>query len=365
MTIALLATGDEIVHGDTLNTNGRDIAQILSSEGLSLGLHLSCSDKESDLMNCLRFLVAQHDIIISIGGLGPTTDDLTRFALSRFTGEPLIQHSVALEHIKKRLYNANLAMNQGNLQQCLFPEQAQLLPNSFGTAMGCYYQWQNKLFFLLPGPPRECIPMFNQYVLPILQQTAHSQKQILKWRIFGLTESEIAQKLEDALKHIDCHTGYRWEAPYVEFKVRCRPNLANKIKSLIDPLVAPHIISSANKKASDELRELIAKMNQPITIIDEATGGLLQLVLTKPGLYDLLNFSGLQNNHLYFHIHGLNEYWQQHAEKSTTQLIIDYSNSKQEGRETHNIPYYSALVTKYAVEWLSFRLVHLINQLHE
>lgn len=364
MTVAILATGDEIVHGDTLNTNGRDIAHALSSEGLPLGVHMSCSDKKVDIINCLRFLTKKHDIIIIIGGLGPTTDDLTRFALSQFTGEALVQHSVALEHIKSRLHDANLALNPGNVQQCLFPEQAQPLPNPVGSALGCYYPWNNRHFFLLPGPPRECLPMFNQYVMPLLQQTTHSQKQILKWRIFGLAESEIAQKLEDALQDIDCQTGYRWESPYIEFKVRCIPNLADKIKTIVGPILEPHIISDVDKKASENLRELITRINEPITIIDEATGGLLQLQLSKPNIHHLLHFTELHKNTLNFHIRGLEEYWQQQPSQGTTQLIIDYSNHHK-GRETHNIPYRSASVIEYATEWLCFRLFHLINQLHQ
>lgn len=365
MTVAILATGDEIVHGDTLNTNGRDIAHALSSEGLPLGLHVSCSDKKVDIINCLRFLTKKHDIIIIIGGLGPTTDDLTRFALSQFTGEALLQHSIALEHIKSRVRDAKTTLNPGNLQQCLFPEQAQLLPNPMGSALGCYYLWNNKRFFLLPGPPRECLPMFNHYVLPLLQQTAHSQKQILKWRIFGLAESEIAQKLEDALQDINCQTGYRWESPYIEFKVRCTPDRVDRIKAIVDPILKPHIISTVDKKASENLCELISTINEPITIIDEATGGLLQLLLSKPNIYHLVHFSGLHKNKLYFHLRGLAEYWQQQPAKGTTQLIIDYSNHAQEGRETHNIPYRSAAVVEHAVEWLCFRLFHLINQLHQ
>ncbi|PWY54131.1 competence protein [Legionella qingyii] len=365
MTVAILATGDEIIHGDTLNTNGRDIAHALSSEGLSLGLHLSCSDKKVDIVNCLQFLTKKHDIIIIIGGLGPTTDDLTRFALSQFTGEALVQHSEALEHVINRLRDAKLTLNAGNLQQCLFPEQALLLPNPVGSALGCHYQWNNKNFFLLPGPPRECLPMFNNYIMPILQQTTHSQKQILKWRIFGLAESEIAQKLEDALQNIDCQTGYRWESPYIEFKVRCTSNLVHKIKAIVDPILEPHIISSVEKKASETLRELIASINEPITIIDEATGGLLQLLLTKPHIYHLLHFSSVHKNKLYFHISGLAEYWQQQPTNGTTQLIIDYSNHSQKGRETHNIPYRKTSVVEHAAEWLCFRLFHLINELHQ
>lgn len=364
MTIAILATGDEIVHGDTLNTNGHYIAHALSSEGLSLGFHLSCSDKEADILNCLKFLAKNHDIIIIIGGLGPTTDDLTRFALAKFTNTSLVQHTEALEHIKKRLQHAKIVLNQGNLQQCLFPAEAQLLPNPNGSAVGCYYRWQDKTFILLPGPPRECLPMFNQYAFPLLQTTSHSQKQILKWRIFGLPESEIAQTLEDALRDVDCQTGYRWESPYIEFKVRCKKEVVEQVKNIIDPILAPHIISSIDKKASDVLREYLVQLNTPVTIIDEATGGLLQNVLTKPSLHHLLNFNGINKQGPYFHITGLDDYWQQKPITGTTQLTIHFSNGQHEGNESHTIPYRTPSVLEHATEWLSFRLLHLINELH-
>jgi nicotinamide-nucleotide amidase len=364
MTIAILATGDEIIHGDTLNTNAHEIAHALSSEGLPLGLQLACSDNEKELIHCMRFLAKSHDILIIIGGLGPTTDDLTRFALGKFTGDTLVQNPEALAHIQNRLQAAKVTMNQGNIQQSLFPPNAELLPNPNGTAVGCCYHWNNKILILLPGPPRECLPMFNNHVLPILQHTEHSDKQLLKWRIFGLAESEIAQILETALSHFDCQTGYRLEAPYVEFKVRCTSDLVEKIKQIVDPILAPHIIASPDKKASDKLRELIFSMNEPITIIDEATGGILESLLIKPSIHHLVNFHTSEKTKLSFHLSGLEEYWSQHPAKGTSQLIIHYSNQQQEGGETHSIPYRSPLVVHHAAEWLSFRLFHLINQLH-
>lgn len=365
MTTAILATGDEIVHGDTLNTNGHAIAHILSSEGISLGLHMSCSDKEEDIINCIHFLAEQHDIILLIGGLGPTTDDLTRFALAKYTGDTLVQHAEALAHIKNRLHRANVVINAGNLQQSLFPENATLLPNPNGSAVGCTYHWNDKTFILLPGPPRECLPMFNNYVLPMLQHTQHSSKHILKWRIFGAAESEIAQILEDALAHVACKTGYRLDTPYIEFKVRCAKELMHQVKAIVDPLLAPHIITTGDKKASEQLQQLIIQNDEPITIIDEVTGGLLQSLLIKPETHHLLNFHNLKKTKLSFHLSGMEEYWLQQPTKGTTQLTIHYSNHNQEGRETHQIPYRSPLVVPHAAEWLSFRLFHLINQLHQ
>lgn len=365
MTTAILATGDEIVHGDTLNTNSHHIAHALSSEGIPLGLQLSCSDKKTDMVECLEFLAQKHDIIIIIGGLGPTTDDLTRFALAEFTGDTLVEHAKALSHIKKRLNAAQIIISQGNRQQCLFPDQAQLLTNPNGTALGCYYPWKNKILVLLPGPPRECLPMFHQYVLPLLQNTQHSKKTMLKWSIFGLAESEIAQTLEEALKNIKCHTGYRLNTPYVEFKVRCAPDSIDEIKNIIEPILAPHIISTPETRASDALRELIMAMNEPVSIIDEATGGLLESLLVKPGTHHLLKFNAMESTTLSFHIKGLEDYWSQKGPSGKTELSISYSNQDKRGGETHIIPYRSALVVYHAAEWLCFRLFHLINQLHQ
>lgn len=364
MPIAILATGDELIHGDTLNTNSYYIAQALSSEGMSLGLQLTCSDKESEIVQGLRFLAEKHQIIILTGGLGPTSDDLTRFALAQFTGDTLVQHEEALAHVTNRLKATTL--NAGNLQQCLFPQKAKILPNPHGTAVGCSYYWKNLLLILLPGPPRECIPMFNHSVLPLLQSTEHSHKQILKWRIFGLAESEIAQRLEEALESLPCSTGYRMDTPYVEFKVRCSPELISPIKKIIDPILAPHIISPVNQKASDSLRNLILSIEEPITIHDKVTGGVLETLLITPQTYPLIHFQAQEKTQLHFSLQGLVEYWTgQEPNKQPTQLSIEYRNLEHKGKETHLIPYRSALVVHYAAEWLCFRLFHLINQLHQ
>lgn len=365
MTIALLATGDEIIHGDTLNTNSYNLAHALSSEGLLLGLQLACSDEEIEIHDCIHFLAKNHDIIIITGGLGPTSDDRTRFALQRFLKTNLVEFPEAIQHIQNRLRPSNLELNPGNRQQALFPANATLLPNPNGTAMGCYYAWQDKLFILLPGPPRECLPMFNNYILPLLQQVQHSDKYLFKWRLFGVAESQIAQQIDEALAGIDCQTGYRLETPYVECKVRCKSYLIETVKQIVEPIIAPHIIATPTQKASELLYEKILQLQIPIAIIDEATGGILQTLIQRPGSYQWLKFYDYKAAAMHFRLLGLEEYWQQKPGKGTTQLSIEYSRANQQGTETHQIPYRSALVVHFAAEWLSFRLFHLINQLHQ
>ncbi|CEK09716.1 competence/damage-inducible protein A [Legionella hackeliae] len=365
MTIALLATGDEIIHGDTLNTNSHYIAHALSSEGLPLGLQMACSDKEHEIHECFKFLTKHHDVIIAIGGLGPTSDDRTRFALAHFLKTKLIEFPDASEHIENRLRIFGRQLNAGNRQQALFPMGATLLPNPNGTALGCSYQWQNKLYILLPGPPRECLPMFNDYVFPLLQTRQHSNKCILKWRLFGVAEGLIAEKLDKILADFDCQTGYRLETPYVEFKVRCKAEIVAQIKERIDSVVAPYLISTIDKKASEQFCEQILQLKTPISIVDEVTGGLLQTLIQRPENYDLLQFNNC-NSHtsIRFHLRGLEEYWHQRPISGKTQVYIDYSNSTQQGTETHELAHRSALVVHLAAEWLCFRLSHLINQLH-
>ncbi len=367
MSIAILATGDEIIYGDTLNTNTHAIAHVLSTEGFSLGLHLSCCDKEDALIHAIQFLSQDHDIIITLGGLGPTSDDRTRFALAGFLKIPLVESPEALAHIETRLKRAHLTLNPGNRQQALFPSDAVTLPNPNGTAMGCYYRWQNKLFIMLPGPPRECLPMFNDYVLPLLQQTILKHDQSLyKWRLFGVAEGEIAEILDNALSSVACETGYRLDMPYLEFKVRCHESEAHLVRQLIEPLVTSHIIAPPEEKASERLCSVIDQLDVSMVILDDVTGGILQTLIQKPSNYHKLIFHNKNNTaELYFHLSGLQEYWSQQEDKITTSITIKYHNDIEHGSETHQIPYRGPHVVYYAAEWLSFRLLHLIDQLHQ
>lgn len=363
MSIGFLATGDEITTGDTLNTNTQQLAKLVHSEGLEPGMHLACDDDEKRICQSIAFLAKRYAILIIIGGLGPTSDDRTRFALSRFLHLPLIEFPEAINHIKQRLRATSLS--PGNRQQAQFPPGALLLPNPNGTALGCLYQHKQQIFILLPGPPRECLPMFKDHVLKHLCQLKHSDKILLKWRVFGVAEGVIAEEIDQALEKIDCETGFRLETPYVECKVRCHAALKEKIISLIHPIVTPHIIAPPEKKASEQLLEALISWQQPLSIIDEATGGHLQRLLDKPSTHHLLSFHQKKPQEPNFHIRGLESYWSGQTPGCLTSLntIFDYQGKMKE--EVHQLPYRSELIVHYAAEWLSFRIFHLLNPLHQ
>ena len=363
MSIAFLATGEEIINGDTLNTNSQKMARALSEEGFEVGRHLACGDALSDLTQSIEFLSQTHDTIIITGGLGPTSDDRTRFALAQCYHLHLIEHPQAIEHVQSILTRASLVMNEDNRQQAFFPKDATLMANPYGTAMGAFIETKKK-FFLLPGPPRECLPMFNQFVLPALLKEPPGHVQILKWRLFGVAESEIGTKLDKALAELDCETGYRLEVPYVEFKVRCDEALVEKVRTVIDPLVGPYIISPPEYRASEHLKDRINGLPLKIEILDDVTGGVLQRTLQEPSNVKKLAFHETPDFEMHFHLKGLEAYWQ--GEKSnSTQVSIHVRCQDFSEVEAHTLPYRSPLVIDYAAEWLSYRILHLINQFHQ
>lgn len=362
MSIALLATGDEIVIGDIWNSNTFSIAHTLHSQGLPVGMHMVSSDKEEEIVACINFLSKNHKVIIITGGLGPTSDDRTRFALSHFLGEKLVLQETALEHIHSRLATLKLPTHEGNTQQALFFANATLLPNPFGTALGCYYWWQEKLFVLLPGPPRECIPMFEKELLPLLQSYFQGNTILLKWRIFATPEAKMAQELDAALKNIDCQTGYRLDVPYVECKVSCEPHLVTTVKSIVDPLVTPHMISFSEKKASEELFSVIVEKRISLTIHDEATGGMLQTLLQKPETYSFLRFQErAEKSHPHFHIRGLQNYWIDQETGGFSTVFLDCTYQEKLSQEEKNLPLIGSSITATAAEWLCFRMLSLLH----
>lgn len=359
MNIAILATGDEIVHGDTLNTNAQNLAQMLHAEGLPPQLHLACCDSEQQIIDSLHWLSINHRFIIITGGLGPTSDDKTRFALAKFLQTPLIEFQEALTHLRNRFQHTDVALNEGNLQQILFPENSNLLPNPNGSAMGAYCKVNEITYVLLPGPPRECLPMFQDHVLPILQTVYHSNKQLLKWRLFGVAESVIAEKLDKAVADLVCDTGYRLEVPYVEFKVRCHADLVDQVTQRIAPLVAPYLIATPQLRASEKLSNWLVNSGEQVEVIDEVTGGLLQTLLQQPHKHNLLKFHENPHASLSIHLTGLTAYWLQ-MPASTVDITINISYQGTTTQETHTLPYRSALVVHYAAEWICFRVLQIV-----
>jgi nicotinamide-nucleotide amidase len=347
-SIAILATGHEIVEGDVLNTNAYRFAHDLSLNGLEVVTHLSCRDVEKEILSALTYL-KHHQVIITIGGLGPTVDDLTRFAVAKYLKLDLYPHAKALAHIQQRV--STLKDNQ--YLETLFPQQAQLIPNSFGTALGAFIHHPNQLVIMLPGPPRECLPMWDNHVLPYLSQSYPHQMPWQRWLLFGVAEAGIAFEIETALQDLDYEIAYRLAIPYVELKLKS--NQIKVVEAKLKPVIRPYLLTNSLQKASEALLAYLeAHDDTKISIADRMTLGLLESMLLTPQLFSRVSFD--KRYPLHFEFEGLADYWQQKPCQS--HLLTAKFNNTQETYQTHLRQDYVRLL---AAEWACGVILKILN----
>jgi nicotinamide-nucleotide amidase len=356
--IAILATGDEVVNGDIVNSNCHEIAARLTDAGINVRTHIAVPDTIKEIENALAFLLKTHDAIVMTGGLGPTSDDLTRYALSKILERPLQFNTTTWDAICQRLKRFGYpAPPESNRQQALFPEGATIISNPNGTAAGCMATIDNKIIFMLPGPPNECLPMFDHTVLPELKQAGFAQISFhKKWLLLGASEGKIGEELDTVAKPFDCMTGYRLFFPYLEFKLHSnnKKDFDNLIP-LIEKSIKPYLVSNGEQTASLLLQKLIMETQLKLGINDGATGGALQAALETPMTRAYLTFSNVtpSGKALTINIRGLTEYWEQKTEITYTQLTMHISDGEHEKQADFDVPFRGGRrVIGYAVEFV-------------
>lgn len=363
--IGLLATGNELTEGDILNTNGQVIAQTLTEQGISIGLHVITSDAEQDIENALHFLLQSHDTVIITGGLGPTSDDRTRYALSTVINKKLILDENTWQAISARLQKFGFAVHPDNRQQALFPEDAVIIPNNNGTAAGCCVTHAHKTIYMLPGPPGECLAMFHEHVLPtLLLNQKQAGKNKLVWRLLGVVESEIAAQIDALVKSYPVTTGYRVVYPYIDIKIYSEQHAQyNEMLTRITTLVTPHLVSNTAQSASELLIELIKRFSGVISIQDDATGGHLQAALTTPETFKKLYFvdNNKHSSDLHIVITGLTEFWQQQPPNGKTSITLQFFVNQQKTERTVTLPYRNQNVVNYAAEYAALEIFRFLS----
>lgn len=313
--IGILATGDELTTGDILNTNGKFIAQTLFDHNIRPGMQLTVRDNQQELEDAIRYLLERHDALITIGGLGPTSDDRTRFALANALGKELIFDDRSWDQIVQRLQQLRLKVPESNRQQCLFPAGAEILENKFGTANSCYLLHDNKPIFMLPGPPRECRPLLQEHLLPKL--SAHGLIEPLykaHWSLIGVSEGDLADRLDKIAEQLNVEVGYRADSPYVEVKLFAQDqDSLMRARQQFLRIIKPFIVSENRETARDLLYNYLKKNDKHLTIIDNATKGYLCGQLLTPDTYKKVTFPEhpMSNTGLTIIISGMHRYWEQ------------------------------------------------------
>lgn len=197
MRTEIIAVGTELLLGEIVNTDAPMIAQGLAELGIGVYFQTVCGDNPDRLKSVLEVAKQRADLIITTGGLGPTADDLTKETIAAAFGKGLVRDEESMarlrEHFKGR------TMTQNNEKQADVPEGSTVFQNDWGTAPACAFEGEGCLVIMLPGPPRECTPLFREKVMPFLEKRRGGALCSRYVKVFGMGESEMASRLSSQM----------------------------------------------------------------------------------------------------------------------------------------------------------------------
>lgn len=292
LKLDLITIGDELLLGLRTNRHLSWIGEQISRRGLMMRRNLVISDNAAEIQSTFQTCWADADLVITTGGLGPTSDDRTREVIARALGKSLV-HDEAIERaIAERFAQMGRTMVPSNLKQALKPEGATVLPNPNGTAPGLWIEEKGKVLIMLPGPSQECYPMFQNEVLPRLEarQILVSEDSFFELRTAGVGESILEHTLAP----------FREQHPEVEFAYCAFDGVVDVRLSLPDrSLPTEHLRKVAEQcreflgddfvgfgqpLLSKVIHEALREKGHSVSVAESCTGGLLANAFTDiPG----------------------------------------------------------------------------------
>lgn len=289
MRAAVFAIGDEIILGESMDTNSAWLASELAERGVDVVEHRTLGDDQAQIAAALRELARHCSLIITTGGLGPTADDLTRTALAEAIDpdEPLVRDEAATAHLEAWFERRGRAMPESNTVQAMRPRSASMIPNPRGTAMGLSATLGNCRVLVLPGPPLEMMPMFEEHVAPMLPAVNDDNAFITHFvHAFGISESEAAQRLGDLLRRgRHPQIGITASQSILTMRIRARgprrrcEDLADRDAEAVRRALAPYVFGDDDSTLSEALGELLRQRDATVTTAESCTGGLLGKLL--------------------------------------------------------------------------------------
>ena len=200
MVVELISVGTELLLGNIVNTNAAYLSEKCAQLGLSLYYQTVVGDNEERLAETLKTAVDRSDVVILSGGLGPTKDDLTKEVTAKVMGRELVEDAHSKERIQAFFKNSQFkVITENNWKQAMVPEGAKVLDNDNGTAPGIILETEKNRIVLLPGPPAELIPMFDQQVLPYLDALTPGVICSRMVKLCGVPESQVEDTLKDLI----------------------------------------------------------------------------------------------------------------------------------------------------------------------
>lgn len=293
-TAEIIGVGTELLLGNIANTDAQDVSRALSELGINVYFHTVVGDNPERLKQAVGIARSRADIIITTGGLGPTSDDLTKQTLAEAFGKKLVYNESEAKKIRDFFENRlhNMQMTDNNLQQAYLPEGCVIFDNGVGTAPGCAFEAGGVHVLMLPGPPKECRSMLFSCVVPYLKKLSDAEIHSHNIHIFGLGESAVEAKLVDMMNAMENPT----LAPYAkDSEVLLRLTAKAPSKQEADRMMAPAlekirgilgdiIYGIDTDSLENTVIGLLKDQGKTLAAAESCTGGLLAKRLTDiPG----------------------------------------------------------------------------------
>jgi nicotinamide-nucleotide amidase len=297
MNAAIIIIGQEILIGQIVDTNSFWIASQLNSIGINVQRIISISDSEDDIINTLNQSIKEYDIIITTGGLGPTSDDITKLSLCKFFGCKLVVHKQTLQKIEQIFSSRGLPVTELNLKQAEVPESCEPLLNGLGTAPGMWFKVNNCNIISLPGVPFEMMAIMQEHVLPRILQT--NKKHYIVHRTihtFGLPESFLAEKLSRWEQELPSSIQVAYLPSPISIRIRLSSTGNNKsiIETLVQDqieklkaIIPEYLFGYNDDTMASVIGHLLRQNKSTLSVAESCTGGKISNLISEvPGASD-------------------------------------------------------------------------------
>ncbi|WP_066635412.1 competence/damage-inducible protein A [Desulfolucanica intricata] len=293
MRAEIIFTGTELLIGQVLNTHAQFLGRQLSQMGIEVTLHTTVGDCWKKMAEVFRQGLERSDLIITTGGLGPTTDDLTKETIAEVLGLPMLLDNEVLENMRTYFIKRGMTMPESITKQAYFPQGSRVLTNPVGTAPGVLLEYNEKIIINLPGPPFELIPTFETSVIPYLSELSGRGK-ITRFRSFkltGIAESVVQDHLKDLCRQENPNIAFLAKPGEVYVRITAKANnpeetdtIVNEMAEKVRSRLGEYIFAVNEEVIEEVVGNLLAEKGLTIALAESCTGGLITARLTNvPG----------------------------------------------------------------------------------
>lgn len=296
MKVEVISIGDELLIGQTVNTNASWMGMALRDIGANIDYGTVIRDEKSMMRDAFDLAFSRVDVVLVTGGLGPTKDDITKKVLCEYFGTELVQNDEVLAHVRGFFESRGRKMLDVNILQAHVPSNATVLHNNFGTAPGMWFEHEGKILVSMPGVPYEMKSIMTDHLIPRLEDRFELDKLYYKTlQIQGMGESYIAElikDIEEELRTDELSLAYLPSPGLVRLRVSAKDTSVNREKiqgyiSRIEDLLPKHAFGYEDDSLPEVIGKLLRDRGETVTTIESCTGGAVAAAITSiPGASD-------------------------------------------------------------------------------